>query len=74
MSLMFGCYGEALDETITIDPEELADARWVSRSEVESILAGAHPEISAPRNGAIAGALIAGWAAGKLGDASAWRL
>jgi len=66
MSLMFGCMGEALDEAITIDPVELADARWVTRTEVQSILAGTHPDISAPRPGAIAGALIAAWAAGRI--------
>ena len=73
MSLMFGCYGEALDEEISIDPSELVDARWVSRQEVKDILAGLHPDIGAPRHGAIAAALIAGWAAGTLGDAAAWN-
>jgi NAD+ diphosphatase len=72
MSLMFGCYGEALDESIKIDHAELSDARWVSRGEVNTILAGQHPDIASPRQGAIAGALIAGWAAGKLADAAAW--
>ena len=33
MSLMFGCMGEALNQAITIDPVELADARWVTRTE-----------------------------------------
>ena len=66
MSLMFGCAGVALDETITLDPVELADARWVSRADVQRILAGDHPDINAPRNGAIAGSLIAMWAAGSL--------
>lgn len=66
MSLMFGCIGAALDEAITADPVELADARWVSRDEVQRVLAGDHPEINAPRRGAIAGALIAAWAEGRL--------
>ena len=66
MSLMFGCAGAALDTAITIDPVELADARWVSRADVQRILAGEHPDINAPRNGAIAGSLIANWAAGQL--------
>ncbi len=63
MSLMFGCAGEALDDAITIDPVELADARWVSRADVNRILAGEHPGIATPRRGAIAAALIAQWAA-----------
>jgi NAD+ diphosphatase len=66
MSLMFGCHGEALTDAITIDPVELADARWVSRDEVKAILAGEHPSIGVPRKGAIAGALITAWANGTL--------
>jgi NAD+ diphosphatase len=66
MSLMFGCQGDASSEAITVDPVELADARWVSRAEVQSILAGTHPSINAPRSGAIAGAIIAAWAEGRL--------
>lgn len=66
MSLMFGCYGEAQSEEITIDPLELADARWVSREDVLSILAGTHAEISPPRAGAIAGSLIEAWAQERL--------
>ncbi|MDB5541175.1 MAG: pyrophosphatase [Devosia sp.] len=72
MSLMFGCHGEALSEAITVDPVELSDARWVTRSEVLEILAGTHPEINRPRRGAIAGALIEAWAHGKLLDPDYW--
>ena len=72
MSLMFGCFGEALNEDIVIDRTELADARWVSREDVKLILAGEHPEIGTPRKGAIAGALIAAWAAERLLDPTAW--
>lgn len=67
MSLMFGCIGEALDEAITLDPVELGDARWLSRDEVKTVLRGEHPEISAPRQGAIAGGIIAAWAEGRIG-------
>jgi NAD+ diphosphatase len=74
MSLMFGCYGEATSDAITIDPVELADARWVSRVEVLQMLAGTHLEIGPPRPGAIAGALIEAWAHGKLLDADYWNL
>ncbi|QQR40154.1 NAD(+) diphosphatase [Devosia rhizoryzae] len=66
MSLMFGCLGEAMSEEITLDLKELADARWVDREEVRTILAGTHPTIAKPRSGAIAGALIEGWADGGL--------
>lgn len=73
MSLMFGCHGEATSDAITIDPVELSDARWVSRSDVLEILAGTHPEINKPRPGAIAGALIEAWAHGKLLDPDYWN-
>lgn len=73
MSLMFGCAGEALTDEITIDPNELADARWVSRAEVLDVLAGNHPELNAPRHGAIAGALITAWAHGRLHDPDYWK-
>ncbi|KQN75295.1 NADH pyrophosphatase [Devosia sp. Leaf64] len=72
MSLMFGCYGEATSEEITIDPLELADARWVSKSDVHQILDGTHEFISRPRNGAIAGALIEAWANDRLLDPAYW--
>lgn len=73
MSLMFGCWGEAQSEEITIEPNELGDARWVDRAEVQMILRGAHPEITRPRQGAIAGALIAAWAENRIGEAATWE-
>jgi NAD+ diphosphatase len=72
MSLMFGCYGEATSEAITIDPAELIDACWVGREEALEILAGTHAGIAPPRPGAIAGALIEAWAHGRLLDAGYW--
>ena len=66
MSLMFGCVGEALSEEITLDPAELADARWLSRDEVRAMLAGTHAEIAAPRAGAIAGAIMSAWCEDRL--------
>ena len=72
MSLMFGCYGEALSEKLTVDPVELFDARWVSRDEAKRIVAGVHPDFAPPRKGAIAAALIAAWADDRLLDAASW--
>ncbi|MBD8065204.1 NAD(+) diphosphatase [Devosia sp. PTR5] len=73
MSLMFGCHGEAISEEITIDPTELADARWVDRDEVLKLLAGQHETIAPPRHGAIAGALIEAWAKDRLLDPDHWQ-
>lgn len=65
-SLMLGAAGEALDETIILDPDELEAARWVSREEMARAFAGDHPEIRAPRRGAIAGFILRNWLADRL--------
>lgn len=41
-SLMIGCQAEALTRDITIDTEELLDARWFPRAEVRQMLDGTH--------------------------------
>jgi NAD+ diphosphatase len=40
-SLMMGFLAEALTEEITVDPDELAEARWFSRDEVREMVARA---------------------------------
>ena len=57
-SLMIGCMAEALAEDIQLDPVELEDARWISREDMVEVMAGRHPEVKAPRRGAIAHALL----------------
>ncbi|MDZ4119449.1 MAG: NAD(+) diphosphatase [Phaeovulum sp.] len=64
-SLMLGCHGEALDTELICDPLEIEDARWVSREELAKVLAGSHPEIRAPRRGAIAADLLHRWLADR---------
>lgn len=62
-SLMIGCFGEALDETITVDRDELEDARWFTRPEVVSMLDRTHPDgLITPPPMAIAHHLIRSWA------------
>ena len=65
-SLMIGARTEALGDTITLDPEELDDALWVSREELVTVMAGLHPRIKAARNGAIAHFILANWLADRL--------
>jgi NAD+ diphosphatase len=43
MSLMIGCHARALSQTISIDKEELEDARWFDREEVSAMLLERHP-------------------------------
>lgn len=65
-SLMFGCHGEAISTDIEIDPVEIEDAIWVSRSDMMLAFSGAHPFIKAARKGAIARFLIEHWLADRL--------
>jgi NAD+ diphosphatase len=65
-SLMLGCRGEALSEEITLDPQELEAALWVSRERLLDIFMGRDPEIRAPRHGAIAAFLLKAWLADRL--------
>ena len=62
-SLMIGCFGEALDDTINADMNELEDCRWFTRDEVFAALEKRHPDdVFIPPNGAIAHHLIRYWA------------
>jgi NAD+ diphosphatase len=62
-SLMIGCFGEALNNDITADMNELEDCRWFTRDEALAALAGNHPDgVFIPPNGAIAHHLIRAWA------------
>jgi NAD+ diphosphatase len=63
-SLMIACLAEAEDGALTIDRTELEDARWFSRAEVASAMAGepGAPFIAPPPFG-IAHSLLAHWLA-----------
>jgi NAD+ diphosphatase len=65
-SLMLACHGIALSREITVDPDELEDARWVSRERMLDIHAGRDPEMTAARPGAVARFVIDRWLAGAL--------
>jgi NAD+ diphosphatase len=65
-SLMFGCRAEALGTDIVLDPAEIEDALWLTREEAVAVMAGEHPQIKAPRRGAIASFLISAWLADRL--------
>ncbi|HEY8566026.1 MAG TPA: NAD(+) diphosphatase [Beijerinckiaceae bacterium] len=61
-SLMIGCQAEALTEDITIDREELEDARWFPRDEVRLMLERRHPDgLICPPPVAIAHHLVRHW-------------
>jgi NAD+ diphosphatase len=61
-SLMIGCHAEALSDEIVVDREELEDARWFSKGEVETMLKRRHPQgLTTPPPVAIAHHLIRAW-------------
>ena len=63
---MMGCAGEALSTDITIDPNEIEDAIWISREDMMQAMAGAHPTLLPARKGAIAHFLLENWLADRL--------
>lgn len=65
-NLMIGCVGEALTTEITMDPNELEAALWISREEMLDAMSGCHPVVKPARRGSIAQFLIANWLADSL--------
>ncbi len=65
-SLMIGCRGKASSDEITIEPNEIEQALWVSREELMRVFAGDHPHIKPARQGAIAHFLLWNWLADRL--------
>ena len=65
-SLMFGCHGQATSTEIRIDPEEIEDARWVTREVMMQALAGELPDMKPARKGSIARFLLEHWLADTL--------
>jgi NAD+ diphosphatase len=69
-TLMMGCLCEALTEDITVDPEELAEARWFSREELRAMVARAATgpddptQVSVPGPVAIAHQICRRWSHG----------
>lgn len=67
-SLMLACHGLAESREITVDPDEIEDARWVPREEMLEAVAGMHPGMTAARPGAVARFVIERWLAGRLDE------
>ncbi len=65
-SLMFGCAGQATSTEITIDPDEIEEAIWVSKEEMAQAFSGEHAKIIPARNVAIAHFLLKNWLADTL--------
>jgi len=66
-SLMIGCHAEALTHEIVVDREELEDARWFSKDEVEVMLMRKHPQgLTTPPPVAIAHHIIRAWVENEI--------
>ena len=65
-SLMIGCHGHATSKQITIDPQEIEDALWISKSEMMDVFAGTNDTLFPARPGSIAHFLIKNWLADRL--------
>jgi NAD+ diphosphatase len=67
MSLMIGCHAEALTREVVVDRDELEDARWFDKDEVEAILQHRHPQgLTTPPPMAIAYHIIRAWLEGEI--------
>ncbi|MBZ0218731.1 MAG: NAD(+) diphosphatase [Fimbriimonadaceae bacterium] len=68
-TLMIGCMAHAASENITIDPVEIEDARWFSKKEAATMLAGTHPDgLRVPFPMAIAYHLLTAFVKGEVKD------
>jgi len=65
-SLMIGCIAPATSTEITVDPNELDDAKWVSKETLVKAYSGIDVGITPAREGSIAGFLIRNWVQGTL--------
>ena len=66
-SLMIGCIGYAKTTDITINPDEIEEARWFTRDEVALMAAGKHPQNWwVPGKQAIACALLESFVKGEI--------
>ena len=67
-SLMIACVGEALDDALDPDFNEIEEVLWVSRDDMARAGTGDHPKFDGARKGAIARFVLDAWAAGEIPD------
>jgi len=60
-SLMIGCYARATTTEITVDMNELSDAKWFSREEIRNSLQKGNNDLRMPPPLAIAHQLVKSW-------------
>ena len=70
-SLMIGCSAVATSTDITVDDDEVTDARWFTRDELRDLAAAG--EVLLPSGISIARRLVEHWYGGPLPEAGTWR-
>jgi NAD+ diphosphatase len=66
MSLMIGCFAEAITDDVVVDRTELEDARWFHKDEVAAMLMRQHNDgLTAPPPMAIAYHILRAWLDGE---------
>jgi NAD+ diphosphatase len=58
-SLMLGFFAEAQSTALTVDGEEITDARWFTREELQQAVTSG--DVGLPTTVSIAGALVTAW-------------
>lgn len=70
-SLMIGCSAVATSTEITVDDDEVTDARWFTRDELRDLAAAG--EVLLPSGISIARRLVEHWYGGPLPESGTWR-
>lgn len=70
-SLMIGCSAVATSTDITVDDDEVTDARWFTRDELRDLAAAG--EVLLPSGISIARRLVEHWYGGPLPESGTWR-
>ncbi|MHA7876763.1 NAD(+) diphosphatase [Roseivivax sp.] len=65
-SLMIGCHAEARSSEITLDPNEIEAAQWVTKERILATLSGEATGLLPARRGAIAHFMLTNWLADRL--------
>jgi NAD+ diphosphatase len=60
-SLMIGCYATATTSEITLDMNELSDAKWFTKEQCRTAMAGGSKDLRMPPSLAIAHQLVKSW-------------
>lgn len=67
MSLMIGAIADTTETDFTLEAAEIADARWLSRADLQRLFDGGWDDMAPPRKAAIAGTILRDWLDRRIG-------